>query len=219
MRRHSRDATLALAAIGLCATFVPSFGSVLSDGSTPQMQAMHAPGQMLMRGGMGGGGMRGGGMGGGGMRGGGMGGGYRGGGGDFGGGSRDLRSSASSNVNFGGGNRSYQGGGNFSGNRNINNTNINVNNNVNRNYNGNIHGECYGGCNGGWGNRWDHPVAAAAVVGATAAVTAAAIGSVAYSLPPDCGTMYNGYYQCGETWYQPQYEGTDVQYVVVNPPQ
>ena len=24
--------------------------------------------------------------------------------------------------------------------------------------------------------------------------------------------------QCGSTWYQPQYAGTTVQYVVVNPP-
>ena len=27
------------------------------------------------------------------------------------------------------------------------------------------------------------------------------------------------YYQCGSTWYQPQYAGSDVQYVVVNAPQ
>jgi hypothetical protein len=26
------------------------------------------------------------------------------------------------------------------------------------------------------------------------------------------------YQQCGSTWYQPQYSGTTVQYVVINPP-
>jgi hypothetical protein len=27
------------------------------------------------------------------------------------------------------------------------------------------------------------------------------------------------YYQCGSTWYQPAYQGGQVNYVVVNPPQ
>jgi hypothetical protein len=27
------------------------------------------------------------------------------------------------------------------------------------------------------------------------------------------------YQQCGSTWYQPQYAGSQVQYEVVNPPQ
>lgn len=201
MIKRSLDAVFALAALGLCAVFVPSFGSVLPDDAAGAMSTLHAPGHMLMRGGGmrggGGGGMRGGSMGGGGMRAGGGGGYSR--GGEFGGGSRDLRSSASNNVNF-------------SGNRNIN---VNNNVNVNRNYNGNIGGACYGGC---YNRGWDHPVAAAAAVGAAAAVTAAAIGSVAYSIPPDC-VMTGGYYQCGSTWYQPQYQGTDVQYVVVNAPQ
>ena len=26
------------------------------------------------------------------------------------------------------------------------------------------------------------------------------------------------YYQCGSTWYQPAYQGSQVTYVVVNPP-
>jgi hypothetical protein len=41
-------------------------------------------------------------------------------------------------------------------------------------------------------------------------------------VPTGCGTaMVNGYsyYQCGATWYQPQYAGSSVQYVVVNAPQ
>ena len=66
-----------------------------------------------------------------------------------------------------------------------------------------------------------HPVARAAAWGTAAAVTAAAIGSVAYSLPPSCvitvvdGVSYN---QCGGVWYAPQFEGSTVSYVVVSPP-
>ena len=143
----------------------------------------------------GGGSMRGGG---GGMR---AGGGMSRGGGGFSGGARDVRSSASGNVNF-------------NGNRNTNinrDTNINVNNSIN------------GGCGGGCYNRgWDHPVAAAAVVTAATVTTAAVVGSIAYTIPPTCGTAFVNnvsYYQCGSTWYQPQYVGTDLQYQVVSPPQ
>lgn len=57
--------------------------------------------------------------------------------------------------------------------------------------------------------------------GAVAAgVTAAAIGSVAYSLPSGCGTVYSGgvkYYNCGSSWYQPQYYGSNIGYVAVPP--
>ena len=55
----------------------------------------------------------------------------------------------------------------------------------------------------------------------TMAVTAAAIGSIVYSVPPSCVmTNVNGiaYQQCGSTWYQPQYVGSSVQYVVVEQP-
>ncbi|AOY02357.1 hypothetical protein BJP62_14165 [Jeongeupia sp. USM3] len=55
----------------------------------------------------------------------------------------------------------------------------------------------------------------------TAAVTSAVIGSIVHSVPPSCvATIVGGvtYQQCGSTWYQPQYAGTSVQYVVVNPP-
>jgi len=48
-------------------------------------------------------------------------------------------------------------------------------------------------------------------------VTAAVVGSVVYSVPPNCVPVnYGGYVyqQCGNTWYQPQ--GT--QYIVINPP-
>jgi hypothetical protein len=67
-----------------------------------------------------------------------------------------------------------------------------------------------------------HPVAAAAVVGTAAAVTAAAIGSTVYSLPSSCtAVVVNGitYEQCDGSWYQPQFSGTTTTYVVVSPPQ
>ena len=166
----------------------------------------------------GGGGMRGGG--GGGMRGGG-GGGFGGGrsGGNFGGGGFGGQRGAATNIQrpsggFGGGNNVARNGnfnGNFNGNRNINaNTNINrnINTNVDRNWNGGRYGY------GGYGY---HPVARGAAWGAAAAVTAAAVGSWAYSLPSGC-SPWGGYYSCGGTWYQPQYSGSDVTYVVVNDP-
>lgn len=80
---------------------------------------------------------------------------------------------------------------------------------------GHGHGCCF---NDPWD---DHPVATAAAVTTAVAVTAAAIGSIVYSVPPSCSqVVVNGiaYQQCGSTWYQPQYAGTTVQYVVVNPP-
>ncbi|MDP0919487.1 hypothetical protein Q6272_31025, partial [Klebsiella pneumoniae] len=70
-----------------------------------------------------------------------------------------------------------------------------------------------------WDDDWDdhwHPLRTATTV----ALTAAVVGSIVRSLPPDCSTMVvNGisYSQCGNTWYQPQYAGSSVQYVVVNP--
>lgn len=55
-----------------------------------------------------------------------------------------------------------------------------------------------------------------------AGLLAAMIGSVVYSLPVDCTTVVVngiGYQQCSNGWYQPQYLGTTVQYVVVDAPQ
>lgn len=66
-----------------------------------------------------------------------------------------------------------------------------------------------------------HPVATAMAVTAGVAVTAAVIGSVTRTLPTGCMPVTVGtvmYQQCGPSWYQPQYVGTTVQYVVVNPP-
>ncbi|MFZ4285119.1 hypothetical protein [Variovorax sp. HJSM1_2] len=146
-------------------------------------------------------GERGGGGGGGGhaARGGGGGGGAHAGGG--GGRSVDarannVRSSSVNNVN--------------TSNRNTNrNTNINQNVNVNVNHNG-------GCCGGGWDNDY-HPIATAAAVTATVAVTSAVIGSMVRTVPAGCVPVnYGGmvYQQCGTTWYQPQ----GSQYVVIAPP-
>jgi hypothetical protein len=66
-----------------------------------------------------------------------------------------------------------------------------------------------------------HPVARTAAVVGTAAVTAAVVGSVVRTLPPACSSVVIGnvaYQQCGSSWYRPQYSGTTVNYVVVNPP-
>ena len=76
---------------------------------------------------------------------------------------------------------------------------------------------------GGWDNEWDdhhHPIATGVAFGATAAITSAVIGSMVYTLPPACQTVVVngiGYSNCNGTWYQPQYVGTSVQYVVVAP--
>ncbi len=88
------------------------------------------------------------------------------------------------------------------------NTNINANRNVNVNVD-NHRGS-------GWDNDY-HPVATAAAVTATVAVTAAVVGSMVRTVPAGCVQVnYGGmiYRQCGSTWYQPQ--GT--QYIVINPP-
>jgi len=99
------------------------------------------------------------------------------------------------------------------------NVNRNRNVNVNRNRNVNVHRDIdidvdrhYHGY---------HPIATAVGVAAAATVTAAAVGSIVHALPPSCSAMVvNGmtYQQCGSTWYQPQYVGTQVSYVVVNAP-
>lgn len=86
--------------------------------------------------------------------------------------------------------------------------NVNRNVNVNRNINVDVDHDYY------------RPGAGLAVAGAVA-VTAAAIGSVVYSIPSSCVAVVSGgvtYQQCGSTWYQPQYAGTSVNYVVVAPP-
>jgi hypothetical protein len=92
------------------------------------------------------------------------------------------------------------------------NTNVNSNKNTNVNVNANRHVDVDVDVDRGF-----HPVAAVATV----AVTAAVIGSMTPSLPPSgCVPVMVGnvmYQQCGPNWYQPQYVGTSVQYVVVAP--
>jgi hypothetical protein len=89
--------------------------------------------------------------------------------------------------------------------------NVNVNRNVNVDIDNNR-----GCCNNGWDNDY-HPIATAAAVTATVAVTSAIVGSIVRTVPAGCVPVnYGGYIyqQCGSTWYQPQ--GT--QYIVINPP-
>ena len=67
-----------------------------------------------------------------------------------------------------------------------------------------------------------HPVATAVAVTAAATATAAVVGSMVRTLPPSCSMVVVNnvtYQQCGTTWYAPQYVGTQVQYIVINPPQ
>lgn len=115
------------------------------------------------------------------------------------------------NTNTSNRNRSNNRNTNISG----NDVNINVNNSHDDHYNhydDHHHHDHWDD----WDDDW-HPVATAAAITMTAAV----IGSIVASIPPDCSTVIvNGisYSQCGNTWYQPQYYGSSVQYVVVNPP-
>jgi hypothetical protein len=103
-----------------------------------------------------------------------------------------------------------------------NNRNVNINRNTNVNVNRNVHVR-----RGYYDDRHhyhDHDngigVGAAIAIG----VAGLAVGSIitAASLPPSCKMVaVNGltYQRCGNTWYQPQYAGSQVNYVVVNPPQ
>ncbi|GHD69736.1 hypothetical protein [Jeongeupia chitinilytica] len=107
---------------------------------------------------------------------------------------------------------------NVSHNRDIN-RNRNVNHNINVNQN--VHVDVDNHHNGWYGDDDYHPIATAAGVTAAVGLTAAVIGSITRTLPPNCAPYpYSGitYQQCGNTYYQPQYSGTNVQYVVVNPP-
>jgi hypothetical protein len=59
-----------------------------------------------------------------------------------------------------------------------------------------------------------------AVAGAVAvgtAITASAFAALSCPMTPVVMGGYT-YYQCGSTWYQPAYQGSQVTYVVVNPP-
>ena len=139
-----------------------------------------------------------------------------------------ARSAARTGVNHppphaGGGNVNRGGNAGHNVNRNTNvNHNTNVNRNVNVNRDVNVHRDIDVDVDNNWHGGWyDHPVATAAAVTATTMVTAAVVGSIVNSVPPSCvTTVVNGvaYQQCGNTWYQPQYAGTSVQYVVIEAP-
>jgi hypothetical protein len=91
--------------------------------------------------------------------------------------------------------------------------NVNVNVKRNVNVHRNVHTD--------WDRHHYHPVARGVAVGTAAAVTAAAIGSVVYSLPSGCGyRTINGvrYYECGGTWYEQRYAGSQLTYIVVPAP-
>jgi hypothetical protein len=151
---------------------------------------------------------------------------------------RDVKSGGGARNNVtSGANRDGNANRNVNTNRNVNansntnvnrNTNINRETNVNRNTNVNVNRDRninvdvnHRGC---CDNDWDdhhHPIATGMAIGATAAITSAVIGSMVTTLPPACTTtVINGigYSNCGGTWYQPQYVGTSVQYVVVTQP-
>ena len=104
-------------------------------------------------------------------------------------------------------------------NRNVNRT-ANVNRNVNRDVD--FDRDIDVDHDYGWGGGCCyHPVARAATATAAAVTTAAIVGSVVNSIPASCQAVsVNGltYQQCGSTWYQPEFMGSAVTYVVVNPP-
>lgn len=132
-----------------------------------------------------------------------------------GGGARTTGAGATNRAGNAGANRGTAAGGRDVNRDTTRNRSTERNTNIERNTNVDIDVD-----DDGWFG--EHPVAGMAAIGTAAAVTAAAIGSVVYSVPPSCVTsVINGmtYQQCGGTWYEPQYVGTTVQYVVVNPPQ
>jgi hypothetical protein len=138
-------------------------------------------------------------------------------GGRGGGGGGMARASAHGSVNGGARGGDFDRGGGDINRADVNRADVNRNTNIssNRNVNVNVEG------NDHWNDWDDHPVATGAAVAAGVALTSAAIGSIAYSVPPSCVPQMVGdvtYQQCGDVWYQPQYAGSNVQYVVVSPP-
>ena len=147
-----------------------------------------------------------------------------------GGGARMSRSVATGSVSRIGGDANRSAGvnrdfnGNVNANRNFN-SNVNVNRNVNANRDINWDRDVDVNVDhryGGWGYGCCYNAAATAAAATAAAVTtAAAVGSVVHALPPSCEAVaINGftYQHCGATWYQPQFSGSAITYVVVNPP-
>jgi hypothetical protein len=125
---------------------------------------------------------------------------------------RDVRNTTHTNLNQ---NRNVNVNQNRNANVNVNrNANVNVNRNTNVNVNVNNRGGYYGG------GYYNHGPSVAGVVAATVA-TAIVVGAIVSTLPPSCSTVVvNGfaYQNCGGTYYQPQYQGSSVTYIVVNHP-
>jgi hypothetical protein len=72
-----------------------------------------------------------------------------------------------------------------------------------------------------YGFRMSTPEADAAVVGSVCVADTLAIGSIVSTLPDETFvTEVNGraYRRCGSVWFQPEYTGSDVTYVVVRAP-
>jgi hypothetical protein len=128
-----------------------------------------------------------------------------------GGGGGDRASGAGGGGDRSGGGRQVDSSSRDARANNTRSTSVNNVNNVNVNKNVNVNAS--GGCsNNGWDND-HHPVAATAAIVGTAAI----IGSMVRTVPPNCVPVnYGGmiYQQCGSTWYQPQ----GSQYMVVSPP-
>jgi hypothetical protein len=127
---------------------------------------------------------------------------------------REVKNTTRTNVN-----KNVNKNANVNTNRNTNvNTNRNVNVNTNRNVNVNTNRHVDVDVDV---DRHHHPIGTAVAVGATIAVTSAVVGSMVRTLPPSCSAVIvNGltYQQCSGVWYQPQYSGSSVQYVVINQP-
>ena len=131
-----------------------------------------------------------------------------------GGGGRQVRASSSGSIS-GASRASNRGNVNRGGNVNrsgINNSGNRINTgdvNINRDIDVDV--------DNGWGGHY-HPVARGAAIAATTAVV---MGAYYSSLPTGCATVIRGgvsYYSCGSYWYQPVYQGSTVQYVVVPAP-
>jgi hypothetical protein len=129
------------------------------------------------------------------------------------------RAAGANRGNFDGGNRTNID----RGDRTVDRGDRNVDRNTNRNTNIGSNNDINIDVDDGWGGGdWDyHPIAAGVAFGTAAAITSAAIGSMYYSLPAGCPPYpYGGYtyYNCNNVWYQPQYSGSSVNYVVINDP-
>ena len=67
----------------------------------------------------------------------------------------------------------------------------------------------------------DRGRARAAVIPSGAVAADTSLGSIVRTLPPGCSSTVVadiGYQNCSGTWYQPQYAGMTLQYLMVRPP-